>query len=160
MGNCICKNKENEVVPSLPYEGKKISAKVYDVYDGDTVKYEFDCGGLRLRWKLRVEGIDTPEIRSVSELEKETALLIRDYLRNKLNEKNIKIRHVKWDKYGGRVVGELFMPNGKSLADHLLYNRLAKPYDGGKKIGWKIEELMVAKKNCEELVNKNDQHKT
>jgi len=41
----------------------------------------------------------------------------------------------QWDKYGGRVLGDLLL-DGKSLRELLLENNYAVSYNGAKKPNW------------------------
>ena len=85
---------------------------------------------------VRILGIDTPEIRADCESEKnwpskQESLLI-SYL---VQQKKIEFANLKWDKYGGRVLVDVYL-DGKSYKDEIINSGLAKPYDGGtKKVG-------------------------
>ena len=111
--------------------------KIIRVIDGDTVEIEanFLPAPLKPSLKLRIYGIDTPEKKSRAkcDLEAELSKKATAFTQKVINEsisKKIKIR--KWDKYGGRVLGDIIL-DGKSLEALLLNEGLAKPYDGGKK---------------------------
>ena len=114
--------------------------KIIRVIDGDTVEIEanFLPPPLKPSLKLRIYGIDTPEKKSRAkcDLEAELSEKATAFTQKVINEsisKKIKIR--KWDKYGGRVLGDIIL-DGKSLELLLLNEGLAKPYDGGKKLSW------------------------
>lgn len=114
--------------------------KIIRVIDGDTVEIEanFLPPPLKPSLKLRIYGIDTPEKKSRAkcDLEAELSKKATAFTQKVINEsisKKIKIR--KWDKYGGRVLGDIIL-DGKSLEALLLNEGLAKPYDGGKKSSW------------------------
>ena len=114
--------------------------KIIRVIDGDTVEIEanFLPAPLKPSLKLRIYGIDTPEKKSRAkcDLEAELSKKATAFTQKVINEsisKKIKIR--KWDKYGGRVLGNIIL-DGKSLELLLLNEGLAKPYDGGKKLSW------------------------
>ena len=114
--------------------------KIIRVIDGDTVEIEanFLPAPLKPSLKLRIYGIDTPEKKSRAkcDLEAELSKKATAFTQKVINEsiaKKIKIR--KWDKYGGRVLGDIIL-DGKSLELLLLNEGLAKPYDGGKKLSW------------------------
>ena len=114
--------------------------KIIRVIDGDTVEIEanFLPPPLKPSLKLRIYGIDTPEKKSRAkcDLEAELSKKATAFTQKVINEsisRKIKIR--KWDKYGGRVLGDIIL-DGKSLEALLLNEGLAKPYDGGKKLSW------------------------
>jgi endonuclease YncB( thermonuclease family) len=118
-----------------PYEWKVIRA-----VDGDTVEIQIDFLPSELGNKLyvRVWGIDTPEkgFRAQSEHEKQLGLKASEFTKNAIaNAKEIKINLIKWDKFGGRVLGDVII-DGKSLRQLLLDNHLAREYFGDKKKSW------------------------
>jgi endonuclease YncB( thermonuclease family) len=95
--------------------------------------------------KLRLFGVDTPELSSKNPLEKEVAREVTEFLKKKIEGKYFTCELVKHDKYGGRVVGKLCYKN-RDLSDILLEHRLGKCYEGGNKGAWKEEELNNIKK--------------
>jgi micrococcal nuclease len=72
------------------------------VYDGDTVTCDLDIGfGIALKaTKLRLKGIDTPELRGTSGDVKKRAYAARDYLRSLILGKEVLIRTHGKGKYG------------------------------------------------------------
>jgi micrococcal nuclease len=86
-------------------------ALITKVYDGDTVTADIDLGmGIWFRGqKIRLEGIDAPEVRGE---EREYGLISRDWLRDKVLNKEVIIRTTK-DKKGkyGRWIGEIWTNN-------------------------------------------------
>jgi micrococcal nuclease len=91
--------------PAYVYRAISVS-----VYDGDTITVDIDCGfGVWLRGqKVRLYGIDTPEVRGE---EREAGLVARDYVRHLIpTGRPILIRTQK-DKTGkyGRWLAEVFV---------------------------------------------------
>ena len=87
---------------------------------------------------VRIWGIDTPEkgFRAQSEHEKQLGLKASEFTKNAVaNAKEIKINLIMWDKFGGRVLGDVII-DGKSLRQLLLDNHLAREYYGDKKKSW------------------------
>jgi endonuclease YncB( thermonuclease family) len=118
-----------------PYEWKVIRA-----IDGDTVEIQVDFLPSELGNKLhiRIWGVDTPEkgFRAQSEHEKELGLKASEFTKNAIaNAKEIKVNLITWDKFGGRVLGDLII-DGKSLRQLLLDNGYAREYYGDKKKSW------------------------
>ena len=76
-------------------------ARVTDVYDGDTITVNIDLGFfITIREvKLRLYGIDTPEVRGDS---REDGLVARDYLRTLILDRDVIIETMKdrKGKYG------------------------------------------------------------
>ena len=106
-------------------------------YDGDTCYLLVPQFPEKLRkMSVRIKGIDTTEIRGDCEKEKKLALEGRVFA-NKvfLKAKNIEFKNLQWDKYGGRLLADVYL-DGNSYADMIMKKNLARPYDGGKKEGW------------------------
>jgi len=106
-------------------------------YDGDTcyIIYESLPESLQ-KMSIRVLGIDTPEIKGNCNKEKELALEAREFANSVFKAaKSIEFKDLKWDKYGGRVLSNVYL-DGKLYADLIIAKGLAKSYDGGKKISW------------------------
>ena len=85
-------------------------AKIISVYDGDTVTALVDLGfGISTKIKVRLKGIDTPELRGSIE-EKVKGIAAREFLRDKVLDKDIVIQTFK-DKKGkyGRYIGVLWV---------------------------------------------------
>jgi endonuclease YncB( thermonuclease family) len=120
-----------------PQYGTVTVSKVINVYDGDTFRVNIDSlppiVGKNI--PIRVNGVDTPEIRGKCEYEKNLALKARDFVRDKLaNAKEIKLTNLQRGKYF-RVVANVVV-DGVSLERELLNNELAYEYSGGKKLSW------------------------
>jgi len=124
-------------VQAAPEYGTAIVSKVISVYDGDTFRVDIDSlppiVGKNIR--IRLNGLDTPEIQGKCQYEKDLALKARDFVRNKLaNAKEIKLTKLQRGKYF-RVVADVYV-DGVSLEQELLENKLAYKYTGGKKSSW------------------------
>jgi len=124
-------------VQAAPQYGTVIVSKVNSVYDGDTFRVDINSlppiVGKNI--PIRVNGVDTPEIRGKCQYEKNLALEARDFVRDKLsNAKEIKLINLQRGKYF-RVVANVLV-DGVSLEQELLDNKLAYRYDGGRKLSW------------------------
>jgi len=124
-------------VQAAPEYGTVVVSKVISVYDGDTFRVDIDSlppiVGKNI--PIRLNGVDTPEIRGKCQYEKDLALKARDFVRNKLaNAKEIKLTRLQRGKYF-RVVADVYL-DGVSLEQELLENQLAYKYTGGKKSNW------------------------
>ncbi len=134
-------------VNHLPLKNIRTIVKVVDVYDGDTFTVLIPFGGEFLKLKIRLLGIDTPELnprgKGTTETitEKEAAKVVRDNVKELILGKQMNVKLTKWDKYGGRVNGELYISGDYTLSDHLYIKGYAKKYNGGKKEEWTIDEL-------------------
>ena len=87
-------------------------AYVLDVYDGDTITIDINLGlGVVLaKQKIRLYGINTPEIRGGTPEEKARGFAARDYLRAVILNKAIILETHK-DKSGkyGRLLGTIWV---------------------------------------------------
>ena len=118
---------------TFAYEDVKIS-KVISIYDGDTLRVNIDSFpdivGKNIR--IRIKGIDAPEIKGKCQTEIDLAIMARDYLRNAINQSSqIELRNIERGKYF-RIVGELYI-DGENISKGLLKEKLAYIYHGGKK---------------------------
>ena len=110
-------------VQAAPQYGTVTVSKVISVYDGDTFRVNIDSlppiVGKNI--PIRVNGVDTPEIRGKCQYEKNLALKARDFVRGKLaNAKEIKLTNLQRGKYF-RVVANVLV-DGVSLEQELLDN--------------------------------------
>lgn len=114
--------------------------RVVRVLDGDTVEFDapFLPKELKKVLRLRIEGVDTPEKGRLAKCETERSLAdkaTRFTQQQVARATKHQITIVGWDKYGGRVIGDLLL-DGRSLRQMLIESGNAKPYDGGKKTSW------------------------
>lgn len=116
-------------------------------YDGDSFVCAIhlhicpnDCEGDCIHTKIRIKrliscrlnGLDTPELRTKNVTEKEYAIIAKRYLAYHTKNKIVRINIGKPDKYR-RYLCDVDI-DGNSLAQMLIDEKLAVPYDGGKKI--------------------------
>lgn len=109
-------------------------ATVVSVYDGDSIRVNIDLG-FGHWWKgedgkgvkLRLSGIDTPELRGE---ERDQGLVVRDKLRELIDGKEIFIKTEKdaTGKYG-RYLATVVTLDGMDVNEYLLLNGLAKKYE-------------------------------
>lgn len=107
------------------------TAEVVSVYDGDTIRVNIDLGFGHI-WKgengkgvkIRLYGIDTPEVRGV---EREQGLVVRDKVREMILGTKVTIKTIK-DSTGkyGRYLGVVYTEDGFHLNDWLVSEELAK----------------------------------
>ena len=124
----------NSDTEELSFENQVITGKVVSVYDGDTIKCVFPLNDKFYKWNCRINGIDTPEIRTRSKLEKEMGYKARDFLREKNIKKMVEIHCGEFDKYG-RLLVNIKLDN-QDMSELLIKEGLAFRYDGGTKQDW------------------------
>jgi micrococcal nuclease len=124
---------EDTIEFTFPIKG----GRVIKVYDADTItiasKLPYEQSPL-YRLSVRLNGIDTPEIKGkgISEEEKTAAKNARDFVSNRILNKYVKLENIETEKYG-RILADVYIGD-VHLNDLLLKERYAVRYDGGTKI--------------------------
>lgn len=108
-------------------------------YDADTITFDIPQVHplLGKAIAIRVNGVDTPEIKTKNKCEKDAGRNAKRLVENLLKRaKRIDLMNVKRGKYF-RIVADVII-DGQNLTDYLLKNQLAYAYDGGtkKKVNW------------------------
>jgi micrococcal nuclease len=97
-------------------------AKVTGAWDGDSMTLDIDLGlgAALIKQKLRLHGVDTPELRDPDPEMKKKAQAARDFTRELVLDKDVIIKTHK-DKEGkyGRWIAEVFV-DGMSLNEQLV----------------------------------------
>lgn len=103
------------------------------VYDGDTVVVRMPALPAPLdKLRVRIQGIDTPEIGKGARCDAEVLAgdAARDYLTELMEgAAELRVYGFRWDKYGGRLLGDLRVPQG-SVRDLMIRSGHAVPYGG------------------------------
>ena len=128
----------------------------YEVIDGDSLKATIDLGyGCYKSVTVRLDRLDTPELKSHDEQEKIAAKMARQHLIFLLTNQKIKldttrdeikkicseinsivnIKCFDFDKYG-RLLIEIWN-NGININEQMISNGFAGKYNGGTKNDWK-----------------------
>jgi endonuclease YncB( thermonuclease family) len=119
---------------TAPFVPPVTRGKVIKVYDGDTItiasKLPYKSSEI-YRFSVRLRGIDSPEIKSTSPVEKELAINSKICLSNVILGQIVDLKNVSTEKYG-RILADVYIDN-VSVNKWMLENKLAVPYDGGKK---------------------------
>jgi len=109
--------------------------KVIKVYDGDTItiasKLPFNDSVI-YRFSVRLIGIDCPEIKGSTDIEKRLAILSRDALHKLIFGKIVRLENVGTEKYG-RLLANVYLDD-INVSDWMIQNGYAVKYNGGKKI--------------------------
>jgi endonuclease YncB( thermonuclease family) len=136
----------NNSFPLFSLNGLQIiDARVTKIYDGDTFTIQFpikalfnntsrggggdggDDDDFTFRWKCRILGVDTPEIRKRAQ--KERALFVRDIVREKYLHQTVSFECGKFDKYGRVLIGNVIKTGDDETLEHfLLSNAYATVY--------------------------------
>jgi len=119
---------------TIPFTFPIKYGKVIKVYDGDTITIAAklpNTNGPVYRFSVRLDGIDTPEIRGKSVAERELAKQARDVLHELIYGKVVELRNVANEKYG-RILADVYIGD-TNVNQWLVSENFAVLYDGGKK---------------------------
>lgn len=143
-----CKNLNN--IEYFNFIDQIKIAKVVDVYDGDTITIVTDVHGVYYKFKVRLFGIDCPEIKPSKDIDNrelhiKSANKVKDILKMLILNRTVKLLCKNFDKYGRLLVVVNY--EGININEFLLENKLAKKYDGKTKIDFRRESLDIIN-NC------------
>ena len=114
-----------------------VRAQVLRVIDGDTLEVNAIIWvDQTIRTRVRLSRVDTPELHGRCAEEKRLAEAARDYLRKRVENREVVLKNVQWGKYAGRVLADVESLDGESLARSLVEQGFARPYDGKKRKPW------------------------
>lgn len=136
----------------------EFTAKVVDVYDGDTCSVIFKLSNKYIKFRCRCLGYDSPEMKPSKDLENRDEIKLfankaKNFFINQVtdinideniiydkkdlkvrlltNHKLIKIKTYTWDKYG-RLLAEFYI-NNVNVNNLMIEKGHGYPYDGGTK---------------------------
>ena len=116
---------------------------VIKVYDGDTITIASKLPIINdeqiYRFSVRLNNIDTPEIKGHTEQEKIAACIARDALKEKILNKEVMLKNVSLEKYG-RLLADVYL-NELCLNNWMLENKYAVEYHGKTKQTFKPTTL-------------------
>ena len=113
------------------------SVEVVRTIDGDTFEARVHLSpGLDVTTRVRLRGIDAPELKARCEKEFRMAEAASDALRNLLAEGDVTISKVGPDKYPGRIDASVATRRTPDVSAALLAGGFARAYDGGHRSGW------------------------
>src|SRR5262245_63134924 len=105
-----------------------VQAELIRVIDGDTIEVRARLWlGLYLVTRVRLSGIDAPELDSACERERDLARAARRLLDDTLTPR-LRLMEIHQDKYGGRVVARVASATTEDVGRMLLAADLARPY--------------------------------
>ena len=113
------------------FKNRIYMAKVVAVYDGDTIRAVFKFNGDYYKFNIRLMGIDTPEIRTKNDKEKNCGYMVKGILEDKILNKQVQLVCTGEDSFG-RILAYIYY-DGINISQYMLDNKYAYPYDGKKK---------------------------
>jgi len=131
---CSSKDLNHVQINDLKHFVPKIKqCKVIKVYDGDTItvaaflKGDPEC----YNFQVRLNGMNSPEMKGSSENEKKHAIISRNALSDQILNQIITLDVKGNEKYGRLLADVLY--NGKNMNEWIVQNGYAVKYDGGTK---------------------------
>jgi len=118
--------KENKMHDFFTYK-----AHVVNVVDGDTIDVILDLGfNLKHKIRLRLFGIDTPEIRTKDKKEKAAGIISKEKVMELILDKDVTVKTIK-DSQGkyGRYLAIVILEDNMNLNNYLVEQHLAKVYE-------------------------------
>jgi endonuclease YncB( thermonuclease family) len=135
--------QEPGVAEAAPASGQaagapaRVAAEVLQVIDGDTFEARAHVWpGIEVTTKVRLRGIDAPELKGACAQERMQAEAAREALRAVLSQGVVGLSDVTIDKYGGRVLANAATRLTADVSSAMLANGLVRPYAGGRRAGW------------------------
>ncbi len=121
-----------------------LPAQVVSVLDGDTLEVRVHIWlGQDLSTRVRLAGIDAPELEGKCDRERDLARRARAYLLARLDPVDagagaamVRLREIRYGKFAGRVLARVETWDGTDLGQGLLAAGLARPYDGRRRASW------------------------
>jgi len=107
---------------------------VVKVYDGDTITIASRLPYLDspiYRFQVRLNGIDSPEIKGSNEDEKLAAVYAKNEMIHLVMNKTVQLKNVGTEKYG-RLLADVYVGD-LHVNQWMLDNKFAVPYGGGTK---------------------------
>ncbi|WP_442894022.1 thermonuclease family protein [Bradyrhizobium sp. AZCC 1620] len=105
--------------------------------DGDTFEARVHLEpGLDLNTRVRLRGIDAPELKASCPQELQMAEAATSALRTLLGEGDVRIFNIGPDKYAGRVVADAATRRTGNVSTAMLAAGHARSYGGGHRNGW------------------------
>ena len=122
--------------PDFCFKNQTKQCKVLDIYDGDTITIAIKLDKNIFKWKVRMYGYDSPEMRPLKKIKnreeiKKNALIAKQALIEKILNKLVEIEILGFDKYG-RILGNIYYDN-ENINEYMLTNNYGYAYTGGTK---------------------------
>jgi endonuclease YncB( thermonuclease family) len=125
-------------VPATAISGRGIyPADVLRIADGDTFEARVQVWpGIAITTRVRLRGIDTPELKARCPQERAKAEAARAKLASILGEGSVELSRVGLDKFGGRIDAAASTRSTPDVSAAILQAGLGRRYAGGRREGW------------------------
>jgi endonuclease YncB( thermonuclease family) len=125
-------------LPATAIFGRGIyPAEVLRIADGDTFEARVQVWpGIAITTKVRLRGVDTPELKARCQQERVKAEAARAKLASILAEGSVELSRVGLDKFGGRIDAAASTRSTPDVSAAILQAGLGRSYAGGRREGW------------------------
>jgi endonuclease YncB( thermonuclease family) len=117
---------------TVPFTFPITGGQIIKVYDGDTItlasKMPYNYESPLYRFSVRLNGIDTAEIKGKNADEKEAAKIAKQELETLLLHKEVTLQNIQNEKYG-RILADVYLGD-LHVNNWMIEKRLAVKYDG------------------------------
>lgn len=114
-----------------------VPARVIQVIDGDTIVVKARIWlGQDVETRVRLAGVDAPELAGRCERERALARDARAFVEDMVDSGEVVLSQIQYGKFAGRVVARVETLSGEDLSAALLAAGLARPYEGGARTPW------------------------
>lgn len=127
-----------------------VAASVIKVIDGDTFEARARIWlGQDIVVRVRLDGIDTPELRARCDQEARLAAEAKSFMAERLRVAGseggrVALEDIHYGKYAGRVLAKVRLADGSDLGGVLIDAGLARAYDGGTRPDWCGDKIPAA----------------
>lgn len=112
------------------------AAEMIRTIDGDTFEARVHLPGQDVTTRVRLRGIDAPELKAACPEELRMAEAATVALRDLLRQGDIAIYNIGPDKYQGRIVADVATGQTGNVSAALVGAGYARSYNGGHRAGW------------------------
>ena len=114
-----------------------LAARIVRIIDGDTLIVKVRIWlDQEVETRVRLSGIDTPEIHGRCPEEKRMAQRARAFVEQIAGSDEVFLHDVQYGKFARRVVARVSSARSLNFASTLVRSGLARPYDGKKRMSW------------------------
>jgi len=114
-----------------------VAARVVSVLDGDTLVVRARLWlDQYLDVRVRLDGVDAPELRGRCPAERQLARRARAVVEAAVADAEVALTDIRYGKFARRVVARVSAAGVPDLSRDLLARGLARPYAGGPRPDW------------------------
>jgi endonuclease YncB( thermonuclease family) len=114
-----------------------VPADVLRVVDGDTIEVRAHIWlGQAVETLVRLYGLDTPELKGKCPAERTAARRAKALLEEKLADRQVVLRDIRFEKYAGRVMSRVETTDGQDMSHAMIADGAGRSYNGHRRGSW------------------------